>query len=292
MATIARHKNRIKDSKGTKVVMWIAFAIFVVYGIMLLFPLLWCFFNSFKTRQEFIDSVWAMPKYWFVENWIECFKMEYNEVNLLGMFGNTIIFTVGCTVVSTFFSAATAYVLTKYPFPGSKRFYSLAFILMMIPMVGNTASVYKLYFDLHLYNTYWGPIISSCGGFGMGFVLLYGFFKNISWTYAEAAFIDGANHFLVFFKIMLPMALPAISAIAISGAIGIWNEYYTFYMYTPDKVTVALGLYGLQSANSYGKISYPQLFAAMMISTIPVIVIYGCAQKFIIKNTTLGGIKG
>jgi raffinose/stachyose/melibiose transport system permease protein/N-acetylglucosamine transport system permease protein len=185
-----------------------------------------------------------------------------------------------------------AYVLTKYPFPGSKGFYSLAFILMMVPLVGNTASVYRLYFDLNMYNTYWGIILTSCGGFGMGFVLLYGFFKNLSWTYAEAAFIDGANHFKVFFKIMMPMAMPAISAIAIQGAIGIWNDYFTFYMYAPDKVTISLGLYSLQAANQYGKISYPELFAAMMISVIPVIVIYAASQNFIIKNTTLGGIKG
>jgi raffinose/stachyose/melibiose transport system permease protein/N-acetylglucosamine transport system permease protein len=96
-----------------------------------------------------------------------------------------------------------------------------------------------------MYNTYWGPIVASFGGFGMGFVLLYGFFKNISWTYAEAAFLDGAGHFTVFLRIMVPMAMPAITAIAIQGAIGIWNEYYTFYMYAPDRVTVALGLYGL-----------------------------------------------
>ena len=86
--------------------------------------------------------------------------------------------------------------------------------------------------------------------------------------------------------------MPAISAIAIQGAIGIWNEYFTFYMYAPDKVTIALGLYSLQAANQYGKISYPELFAAMMISAIPVIVIYAASQNFIIKNTTLGGIKG
>ena len=63
-------------------------------------------------------------------------------------------------------------------------------------------------------------------------------------------------------------------------------------MYTPDKVTIALGLYGIQSQNDYGKISYPELFSAMMLTTIPVIVVYACAQKFIIKNTTVGGIKG
>ena len=126
----------------------------------------------------------------------------------------------------------------------------------------------------------------------MSFVLLYGFFKNISWTYAEAAFLDGAGNFKVFFKIMLPMAMPAVIAMAIQGAIGVWNDYFTFYMYAPSKVTVSLGLYGLQSQNNYGKISYPQLFAAMIVATVPLIAIYASCQNFIVKNTTIGGIKG
>lgn len=294
MAYKTDKKNRVKMAKSARVAMWVAFGLFVIYGFSLLYPLFWCLINSLKLSDEFMqESIWALPKYWYIENWWMCLtSMEYNGVNILGMFGNTIFFTVSCTFLSTFFSMAMAYVLTKYPFPGSKAFYSLAFILMMVPMVGNTATTYRLAHDLHLYNTYWWPLVTSCGGFGMGFVLLYGFFKNLSWTYAEAAFLDGAGHFRVFFSIMVPMAMPAIGAIAIQSAIGIWNDYYSAYMYTPDKVTIALGLYGLQSQNEYGKISYPQLFAAMMLTTIPVIAVYAGAQKFIIKNTTLGGVKG
>ena len=291
-AQAIRKKMKIKKNLSTRIAMGIAFAFFLIYGISLVFPVVWCFMNSFKTRQEFLGSVWALPKNFFVQNWLNCFMMEYNEVNIIGMFVNSAIYTVGCTFASVFFSAATAYVLTKYPFPGSKAFYSLAFILMMIPMVGNTASTYKLYFDLGFYNTYHGPIISSCGGFGMCFVLLYGFFKNISWSYAEAAKIDGAGHFKIYSKIMIPLAMPGIIAMAIQGAIGIWNEYFTFYMYAPEKVTIALGLYGLSTQATYGKVSYPELFAAMMVATIPVVAVYAACQNFIIKNTTLGGVKG
>ena len=86
--------------------------------------------------------------------------------------------------------------------------------------------------------------------------------------------------------------MPGIIAMAIQGAIGIWNEYFTFYMYAPEKVTIALGLYGLSTQATYGKVSYPELFAAMMVATIPVVAVYAACQNFIIKNTTLGGVKG
>lgn len=291
-ANAVKTKMRIKKSVSTRIAMAVAFAFFLIYGISLIFPVVWCIMNSFKTRQEFLYHVWSFPKSFYVQNWIYCFMMEYNEVNILGMFMNSIIFTVGCTFASVFFSAATAYVLSKYPFPGSKAFYSLAFILMMIPMVGNTASVYKMYYDLGFYNSYHGPIITSCSGFGMCFVLLYGFFKNISWSYAEAAKIDGAGHFRIYFKVMIPLAMPGIIAMAIQGAIGVWNDYYTFYMFTPARVTISVGLYGLQSQAAYGKVSYPELFAAMMIATIPIVAVYAASQNFIIKNTSLGGVKG
>lgn len=287
-----RVSSRVKKPLSQRIAMRIAFVIFIVYAFTLLYPFMWCFLNSFKTRAEFRDDIWSLPKYWYIENWVNCMQMTYNGVNILNMFKNSLIYTVGCTAASVFFSSVTAYVLAKYKFPGSSSFYSLAFILMMIPMVGNTAATYKLYHDLKFYNTYWGLILASCGGFGMCFILLYGFFKNLSWTYAEAAFMDGGGHFLVFFKIMFPMALPAISAMAIQTAIGVWNDYFTFYMYAPDKVTIALGLHGLVTQNQYNKISYPQLFAAMMISMIPVIAVYASCKKFIVKNTTLGGIKG
>ena len=83
---------------------------------------------------------------------------------------------------------------------------------MMIPSMGSMSAMYKMYNDLGLYDTYLGIIIGSFGGFGTGFVLLYGFFKNLDWSYAEAASVDGAGHYTIFFRIMFPMALPGIVA--------------------------------------------------------------------------------
>ena len=162
----------------------------------------------------------------------------------------------------------------------------------MIPSVGSTAAVFKLYNQWHFYDTYYGIILTSCGGFGMSFVYLYGFFKNLSWSYAEAALVDGAGHFRIYFSIMIPMAIPAVAAVAVLQMIGLWNDYFTVYMYAPSKVTIAVGLKGLVDSTSYGKMSYPQLFAVMLISVIPVVVVYACAQKLIVNNTSVGGLKG
>ncbi len=271
--------------------MIIFFVIFVLYALVMLFPVLWCVNNSFKSQREFMFDTWAFPKQFTLENWQKVFRIKIDETTIVGMFINSIILIIGCSFCSIASSAVTAYCLAKYEFKGKGIFYSVAVILMMIPSTGSTAAIYYLYSKVGLYDTYIGIFIMNMGGFGAGFLLLYGFFKNLPWSYSEAGFIDGASHFTVFFRIMLPMALPGIGAVAILTCIGIWNDYYTIYMYAPTKITVAYGLQRFVSRITYNP-NYPQLFAMMIVSMIPVIAIFCVFQKTILNNTAVGGLKG
>ncbi len=206
------------------------------------------------------------------------------------MYLNSIILTFGCTFLSLFSCSATAYVLSKYDFPGKSAMYTAAIVIMMIPTMGSMAAMYRLYNQAHLINTYTGIFITAMGGFGSGFLLLYGFFKNLSWTYAEAAQIDGAGHFRIFFIVMIPIAVPALVSVGVLQAIGYWNDYFTIYMYAPAKATIA---YGIQRISSEAGVNMPRVFAAMMLSIVPVLVVFACFQKTIMKNTALTyGAKG
>lgn len=292
MRLFGRGKERIRRSTGERILIIIVFVLFAVYAVSLLFPFGWCFINSFKGRKEFNFNIWGFAKTPVWSNWVDCFNLTYNDVNIFGMFFNSAVYMIGCTFVSMFFCCCTAYTIAKYRFRGRNFLYTLAYVLMIIPTVGSTAAIYKLYNQLNFYDTYYGIILTSCGGFGMSFVYLYGFFKNLSWSYAEAALVDGAGHFRIYFSIMIPMAIPAVTAVAVLQMIGIWNDYFTIYMYAPSKVTIALGLKGLVDSNSYGKISYPQIFAVMLVSIVPVVAVYAGAQKLIVNNTSVGGLKG
>ena len=280
-----------KLSVNEKIVMGIVFVLFLLYALTLIFPVVWCFYNSFKTNREFFKDVWSLPAIWKFSNWKDAFSLSVRGIKIPGMFTNSIIFTFSTTIISILTSSMTAYIIAKYPFKGSSLFYVTALVLMMVPSVGSMAAVYKMYNDLGLYNTYFGIIIGAFGGFGSSFILLYGFFKNLNWSYAEAAFVDGANHYDVFFRIMLPMAIPGLIAVAILSAIGVWNDYFTVYMYAPDKVTIAVGLQGLVNQMQY-RANYPLLFAVLIMSIFPVILVFAIFQKKIMANTTLGGLKG
>jgi ABC-type glycerol-3-phosphate transport system permease component len=290
--TLKPRKEKIVRGKTEKICLTIAFIIFVIYTISILFPFLWALLNTFKDRREFIFNIWGLPKEFTLKNWKSCLSLSYEGVDVLGMIGNSLFFAFACTFISTYFSSCTAYAITKYKFPGRNFLYIFAFMMMFIPAVGSMAANYKLYNDLHLYDTYLGILIGSCSGFGTGFIFLYSFFRNLPWSYAEAAQLDGAGHHTVFLKIMMPMALPSLTAIMIMNILGIWNEYFTFYMYAPTKVTLAVGLYEIVQQNSYGKVGYPELFAVMLFSVVPAIVLYTLAQKTVVENFSIGGLKG
>lgn len=287
---MTRKKEKIKRSGTDLAFMWIMFALFVLYAISLLFPFLWCLMNSFKGMQEFFYNVNGLPENWYFDNWKNSLTLSIdNNITIPQMYLNSVILTVGCTFFSMFSCSATAYVLTKFDFYGKSAIYTAAIVIMMIPTMGSMAAMYRLYNTIGLINTYTGIFITAMGGFGSGFLLLYGFYRNLSWTYAEAAQIDGAGHFRIYFGIMLPMAVPALTAVGILTGIGFWNDYFTVYMYAPGKANIA---YGIQRISNEAGADLPQVFAAMMLSVIPVLVVFACFQKTIMQNTAVGGVKG
>lgn len=282
-------RNKMKMQKKDAIFMWIMFVLFAIYAISLLFPFLWCLNNSFKTKKDFFYNVNGLPTEFVLDNWINSFSLSADRVSIPMMYFNSIFLTIGATFIALMANSATAYVITKYDFKGKELFYSFAVIVMMIPTMGSMASTYKMYNTIGLTNTYTGYFIFACGGFGTYFLIMYGFYKNLSSTYSEAAQIDGAGHFRIYFTIILPMAMPILFSLGILLAIGYWNDYFTVYMYLPQKATIT---YGLQRISDKNKNNLPQVFAAMLFSMLPVLIVFSIFQKTIMTNTTVGGIKG
>ena len=281
----------MKNSRTEKIVLWITFVVFGLYSISLLYPVFWLILNSLKETQEFGANAFGMPKAAYFQNYSDAFALTVGRTKILGMFVNSVILVAGCTLVSVFMPTITGYVVSKFEFPGRKLLYGVAISSMLIPAVGTLTATYQLMVDLHLYNTYIGVIIMASGGFGFNFVMVYGFFKSISKTYAEAAMLDGAGEYTIFFRVMLPQVKPSLIAIGIIAAINYWNDYFTPYMYLRQHPTIAVGLQKIvdkvQSNNTW-----PQLFAIMLISIVPPVAIFVAFQKTIMENTVAGGLKG
>lgn len=190
-------------------------------------------------------------------------------------------------------SAFTGYVISKYEFKGRALIYSIVIFCMTIPIIGTTSSLLKLVNSpfLPIGNTPLYVLITSLGGFGFNFMVMHAFFKNVSWSYVEAVLIDGGGHFTAFFKVMLPQATPSLITLSILSLIGSWNDYTTPMMFLPDYPTIASGAYSLnQSANRTA--DFPLVFAGLLLSFIPVLILFIIFSDRIMKNFSIGGLKG
>ena len=286
-----------KRSKGEKVIYVIAFTIFAVYALSLIFPFLWLLVNSFQNKIIYQinmsdGNAFALPKRWELANYIYAFKeLSYNGSNIFNMFFNSIWYTGIHIGGGILMSSFTGYCLSKYDFKVKNLMHAIIIFSMTIPIVGTAGATFKLMSDLNIYNTPFYVLFTSLSGIGLNFLIMYGFFKNISWSYAEAAFIDGASHFTVFFKIMLPMAKPIIFTLSIMSGITYWNEYMNVLLYLPDFPTIASGLFSVsRTLPRLG--NTPAYFAALVISLLPVLVIFSLFSDVIMKNFTVGGLKG
>ena len=227
------------------------------------------------------------------DNYIYAFsELEYRGTGFFGMVFNSVWYTAIATVGPLLANTCVGYAVSKYKFKLRNVYYGVLIFCMTVPIIGTTGATMQLYSDLRLYNT--GPLLqlfTHLGAGGIGFLVIYAFFKNISWEYAEAALIDGAGHFTVFFRIMVPMAIPAMGALALINGIAAWNAYQDVLLYNPDWPTLASGLYGLsRTLPRLG--NTPAYYAALVISLIPILIIFCLFSDKIMKNFSVGGLKG
>lgn len=303
MEKVSKRKYTGKDSNflhrrsgGEKVVFIIAFALFFLYAVLMTFPFIWLFYTSFKSSFNYFEDmaasrVLALPTKWEFVNYIEAFtKLEYNNTNLFGMFFNSVWYTAVVVFEGVILSACTGYCLSKYEFRGRNLIYTIAIFSMTIPVVGTLPASFKLSAALHIFNTPLQPILSCAGGFGFNFLIMYAFYKNMPWSYAEAVFIDGGNDFIAFFKVMLPMAKAPMITLSIISAISCWNDYTSIILFMPSYPTVASGLYYVY-LNLFDH--YPTIYyAALFLSMIPILVVFSIFSEQIMKNMSVGGLKG
>jgi ABC-type glycerol-3-phosphate transport system permease component len=299
----AQSKLEIKRNGGTWALFFLVFLIFVLYAFSIFYPIIWGFISSFQSQQAYYynisnppSSFWEALQFrggWSSTNYSEAItKLSSSSgVTFMQMFWNSTWFSIGSIVINLFFVSLTAYVIAKYRFRGRKIVYMLAIITMVVPIYGSLPASLRLYRQLHMYDS---PLIllSAIGGFGTNFVLLVSYYRNISWTYAEASMMDGAGHWRTYFRVMMPLARPMLVSMFLLGFIGKWNDYMSCLLYLPTRyVTLAGGIYQYQTKVAQGG-NYPVLFAGIFLSLIPVVVLFALLSKTMMKNMTFGGIKG
>ena len=278
-------KPKTIRSTGETIVLWVVFILLALYAASLLYPFIYLFFGSFKGALEFRKNPLGMPENWNTKN----YKLIFDNYNMGEMFFNSITLTFGNTIVSMLLSCMAAYVLSKYRFKGNEFVYTAVIVASMIPTVAALPATYKLMSDTGLMDSYVGMILLQCGAFGGSFMYLHAYFKGLPWSYAESAMLDGASELRVFFTIMIPLARKSILTFSIIRFLGFWNDYWLPSLFYSEHPTVAVGL--SQISAKVANRNDPVLFAAMIISVVPVLIFYTAFQKQLMGNTIGGGLK-
>lgn len=292
-----------KRTKGEKVLFSVVFVIFALYSFVLLYPLLFLLINSFQDSLSYVlirtrpgYNPFSLPKVWHFENYrnvlkLSVFNTRGESVYLYNMLLNSVWYCVFTVFGSVSMCCCTGYVLSRYNFRSRGLIYALIVFSMTIPVIGTTGSSIKLAHSLGLYNTPLWVLISHLTGWGFNFLVMYGFFKNISWSYAEAVFLDGGGDFTAFIKVMLPQAKMAVVTLCIITFITSWNNYEASLLYFPDYPTIASGLYRLKLTSTRSG-DFPAYYAGLMVSTTPLLIVYASCSNIIFKNMSIGGLKG
>ena len=301
-------KAILKKLKGTfsgrNIIFIVLFAVLLIYALLFLTLVIWGFLTSLKNDGEFILDKLGLPPHWRFSNYIDVFKnmvvevtpegsidtYRYNSINLLF---NSILYAVGCTFFATFTPCVVAFCCAKCKYKSFNKILEMAVVVMMVvPIVGQTPARLSIAQTFGWYNQMWGIWIMNIAFTNMYFLIFLGSFKSMSSGYAEAAFIDGAGWFTVFFKIYLPLVSTTIGAVALLQFISYWNAYETPMIFIPDTPTLALGLYWFKWRAPAGYKGMPYQITACYILLLPILVMFIFLRKKLMGNLTMGGLKG
>ena len=277
--------------KGPNILNIIVFIFLSLWCLSMFACLFWLLNNSVKSGLEYEWSQVELAKepMKYIRNYIDAFtEMTVKGNNFFDMLWNTIWMTFGNISLQLISSLVFSYIVARYKFPGRDLIYWVVIIRMMLVTVGTLPATYRVYDFLGITNS---PLFLITNLHGTAnFLIYYSVFKGMSREYAESAFVEGASHFKVFYKIMIPQAVGVIIATVTTSFIANWNEYMTFILYMDKYPSIASGIYYFKLANEMD--NYPMLLAAVVMSIIPVVVLFATFQKQFINIDLSGGLKG
>ncbi len=267
-------------------------ALYTVLGLMtllIIIPMVWMFSTSFKLKSQlFTKEIYWIPKQVTLENYT---KILNNPSTPIGRwFVNSLIVASITTVLKIIIDSLAGYAYARMEFPGRKQIFGLLLATLFLPgvmfLVPNFVTVSKL----GMLNHFSGVIVPAIASvFGVYFMRQ--FFESLPRELEEAAEIDGANRFQIFFKVALPLAKPAIATLAVIEFLGSWNDFLWSLLVLKDRAVQTLqpGLRTLQGAYTS---EYGLMMAGAVIVAVPVLLIYIFLQRYIVQSVATTGLKG
>ena len=261
--------------------------ILIAVCFIFLFPCLWLILASFSKS----GSIYSFKGFFPQEYSLDTFRNLFTDTEMYNYpqwFRNTLFIAVMSCLLGSFLVILTAYTMSRFQFGGRKMIMKTTLVLGMFPSFMGMIAVYIIMTQFGLINKMWGLILIYSANAPMGYLTQKGFFDTIPIYIDEAARIDGATNFQVFYKINLPLSLPIIVYTALTSFVFPWSDFILpkLLLKEKDLYTVAVGLMNL------GETEFSRFAAGSVFIAVPIVILYFCLMKFFVNGMTSGAVKG
>lgn len=271
--------------------------VLVLYSAFLLAMLLWAVLTALKKPLRFLNNTVGLPNPWYFGNVPYVLKnseiiKEQGVVPFYEIVWNSLLYSVGCSIINTLVTCIVAYLCARYDCKFSKFVYALVLVVMVIPVVGNQTSELQMSINLGLYDKMVGMLVMRASFLGIYFLVFYDMFKAVPMAFSEAAEIDGAGDFQIMVRIFFPIASNTFLTVLLINFIGYWNNYQVPMVYVPNHPTLAEYMFQISTFSKYPFSKAPVQLAASLILLLPAVAIFLAMHKRLLGNLSIGGVKG
>ncbi len=264
----------------------------IAFGLVLLLPLAYMVFSSFKTTNEMFTSVKLLPDQFLLDGYVNGWRGAGQYT--FGMYiVNSLLLVLPCVVGTILSSLIVGYGFARFDFPGKKLLFTAMLALMMLPGAVLIIPRYLLFAGMGWINTYYPFWVPSALATSSFFVYMFvQFFRGLPRDLDEAATLDGCGSFAVLWQVLLPLCKPAVISAAIFQFIWMWNDFMSQYIYISSvgKYTVSLGL--RMTIDGAYRIEWNNILAMSVVAMAPCALVFLCLQKYFVEGIATSGLKG
>lgn len=274
--------------KRIKIGMIVVYIILILWAVTTIFPFVWVLLNSVKPSSEVLTSSFALPKEFTWGNYTNAFS----KLNVARAYKNSLIIsgcvTIGDMVLASLFSFA----LSRYDFRGKKIINAMLIASLMFPVFSTIIPVFRMIVKWGLLNTNLAVMLPQiAGNLSFATIVMIGFMNSIPIEMEEAAYMEGANVFQVFGKIIVPLCRPSLATVAIFSFLWSYNDLFVQKIMIRDNTKFPISTLLEQISSQYGT-DFGLMAASVALIVVPVMIVYIFLQKNIIKGLTAGAVKG
>ena len=259
-----------------------------LWGLSTIFPFVWVLLNSFKASAEVLNSSFALPEAWILDNYVTAFS----RMNIGMAYKNSLIISGSVTAGVVLLSAMLAFALTRYRFAGRRLVNALLAASLMFPVFSTIIPVYRMMIRAELLGTKLAVILPHiAGNLSFATIVMVGFMKTVPIDMEEAAYMEGAHVFQVFGRIVVPLCRASLSTVAIFSFLWSYNDLFVQKIMIKDNTKYPISNLLETISSQYGT-DFGLMAASVTLIVLPVLLVYMVLQKNIIKGLTAGAIKG